>query len=76
MVITLAVIVVLIVIAIVISKYITIEQVGLADTQGILSRFSDAYTQEDTFRTAGVADWKVYDVFMWIIKSGDYSPAS
>ena len=59
-----------------ISKYVTVEQVGLADTPGILSRFSDTYSPEETFRDAGLAGWKVYDVLMWIIKSGDYAPQS
>ncbi len=68
--------VILLVVAFIVSKYITIEQVGLADKEGILSRFSDTYTQEDTFRSEGMASWKVYDVLMWIVKSGEYAPAA
>ena len=73
--ISLAVIIVLLVAAFFISKYITIEQVGLADKPGILSRFNDSYAYEDTFRSQGMENWKVYDVLMWIIKSGEYAPA-
>ena len=71
----LVLIVILVVAAIFVSKYISIDQVGLADTPGILCRFSDSYTQEATFRTEGMEKWKVYDVVMWIIKSGEYTPA-
>jgi len=69
-------IVIVLVLGFFVSRYITVEQIGIADTPGILYRFSDTYTQEDTLRSAGLADWKVYDVLMWIIKSGDYTPAS
>ena len=74
MIITVVVLIALLVAAFFISKYITIDQIGLADTAGILSRFSDNYSDEATFRTEGMADWKVYDILMWIIKSGEYSP--
>ena len=73
--IALVLLVILVVAAIFVSKYISIEQIGLADKPGILSRFSDSYSQEDTFRSVGMANWKVYDVVMWIIKSGEYAPA-
>ena len=72
----LVIVVVLLVAAFFISKYITVEQIGLADTTGILSRFDDSYAQDATFRTEGMENWKVYDIMMWIIKSGEYSPAS
>ncbi len=74
MIITVVVLIALLVAAFFISKYITIDQIGLADTTGILSRFSDAYSPEATFRTEEMADWKVYDILMWIVKSGEYSP--
>jgi len=70
------VVIIVLVAAFFVSKYVTIDQIGIADKPGIVSRFSDSYSDEDTFRTLGMANWKVYDVFMWIIKSGDYSPAS
>ena len=71
----LVIIVIIFAAAFFVSKYITIDQIGLADKPGILSRFNDSFSQEDTFRSVGMADWKVYDVMMWIIKNGDYAPA-
>ena len=69
-------VVIVLVVAFFVSRYVTIEQVGLADTPGILYRFSDTYSPEDTFRSVGMANWKAYDILMWIIKSGEYTPAS
>ena len=71
-----ALIVIILVAGFFVSKYVTVDQIKIADVPGILSRFSDAYAPEDTLRSIGMADWKVYDVIMWIIKSGDYTPAS
>ena len=74
MIITAVVLIVILVAAFFVSKYITIDQIGLADTPGILSRFSDTYADDATFRSVGMAEWKVYDILMWIVKSGEYSP--
>ena len=71
----LLIVVIIMVAAFFVSKYITVDQIGLADKPGILARFDDKFSQEDTLRSVGMADWKVYDVMMWIIKSGDYVPA-
>ncbi len=71
-----AILVLALIVAFFVSKYVTVEQIKLADTPGILSRFSDAYTQEDTFRSQGMEKWKVYDVLLWIMKSGEYTPAN
>ena len=59
-----------------ISKYVTVEQVNLADTPGILHRFNEDYDKDATLRSVGMENWKVYDVIVWIIKSGDYDPNS
>lgn len=72
-----AVIVVLALIAgFVLSKIYTIEQVGLADKEGILSNFDEKYAQEDTFRSLGMETWKVWDVIVWIVKSGNHEPST
>lgn len=70
-----AIIVVLALIAgFVLSKLYTIEQVGLADTPGILANFDAKYSQEDTFRTQNMQNWKVWDILVWIVKSGNHEP--
>ena len=70
----LVVIVIILVAAFFVSKYITVEQIGIADTPGILSRFDDSFAQDATLRSEGMENWKVYDVLMWIVKSGNYVP--
>ena len=73
------VIIVIVIIALIVgffvSKYVTCDQIGIADKAGILHRFNETYPEEATLRTEGMADWKVYDFMMWIIKSGEYQPA-
>ena len=62
------------------SRFITMENldswgVHIVDQEGLLSQFdSEHFTNEDTLRSQGMASWKVWDVMMWIIKSGDYQP--
>jgi len=72
-----AVIIVLVLIAgFFVSKYVTCEKIGIADSEGILHRFNESYPNEATLRSEGMENWKVYDFMMWIIKSGDYQPAT
>ena len=73
-----AFIIMLIIIALVlvflVSRFVTVEQIGLADKEGVLSQFDDSYAETDTFRSLGMANWTAWDMFMWIIKSGNYEP--
>ena len=70
------IIVLLLIVGFFVSKYITCEKIGIADTPGILHRFNDTYPNEATLRSEGMENWKVYDFMMWIIKSGNYQPAT
>ena len=56
----------------VISRFVSVDQAGIADQEGILSRFDDKYSESDTLRSQGMENWAVWDFVMWIIKSGDY----
>ena len=71
------VVIVIIVLALcfVASRFVTIEQIGFADKTGILHRFNETYPEEATLRTEGMEGWRVYDFIMWVIKSGNYQPA-
>lgn len=70
-----ALLIIALVVGFFVSKYVTCDQIGIADKDGILHRFNETYPEEATLRTEGMANWKVYDFIMWIIKSGDYVPA-
>lgn len=71
----LVIVVIVLVAGFFISKYITCDQIGIADKTGILHRFNETYPEEASLRTEGMENWKVYDFIMWIVKSGDYQPA-
>ena len=68
------IVIIALIIGFVLSKIYTIEQVGLADKEGLLSQFDSKYDEKETFRSLGMENWKVWDIIMWIIKSGNYEP--
>lgn len=64
------------------SKIFTINEMDskfgttMADQEGILYNFdATKYKETDTFRSIGLDNWKLWDVFVWIIKSGNYTPS-
>ncbi|MCI7402022.1 MAG: hypothetical protein MSH40_05035 [Christensenella sp.] len=68
------IVIIALILGFVLSKIYTIEQAGLADREGLLSQFDDKYEQQDTFRSLGMENWKIWDVLLWIIKSGNHEP--
>ena len=68
------IVIIALILGFVLSKIYTIEQAGLADREGLLSQFDDKYEQQDTFRSLGMENWKIWDVILWIIKSGNHKP--